>query len=161
DNAGYSVASIGDFNGDGFDDLVASAIRGDDNGTDAGEAYVIYGSAAGFGTVDGTGRAVIDLTTLSATTGFIIRGAGAGDGFGWTVNSAGDVNGDGLADLIVGAPQNGEGKAYLVLGHAGLSGQIGHDGTGRASFDITDPSLSDRVFTIQGDTAGDQAGFWV
>ena len=66
DHAGCSVSSAGDVNGDGFDDLIVGARHGDDGGSDAGEAYVVFGKASGFGTVDGIGRPVIDLTTLSA-----------------------------------------------------------------------------------------------
>ena len=51
----------------------------------------------------GTGRQVLDLTTLSPAEGFIIQGDAAGDHAGWSVSSAGDVNGDGFEDLIVGA----------------------------------------------------------
>ena len=76
---------------------------GRDGGAEAGEAYVVFGSNSGFGTTDGTGRQVLDLTTLSSAEGFIIQGDVAGDQAGRSVSSAGDVNGDGLEDLIVGA----------------------------------------------------------
>ena len=70
---------------------------------DAGEAYVIFGSAGGFG-IDVGGRQVIDLTSLSAAEGFIIQGViRLSDSAGFSVSSAGDVNGDGFDDLIVGA----------------------------------------------------------
>ena len=78
DRTGNSVASAGDVNGDGFDDLIVGALRGDDGGNAAGEAYVVFGAASGFGT-DVGGRQVIDLTTLSAAEGFIIQGDAAGD----------------------------------------------------------------------------------
>ena len=77
DYAGVSVSSAGDVNGDGFDDLIVGAWLGDDGGNYAGEAYVVFGSASGFG-VDVSGRQVIDLTTLSAAQGFIIQGDAAG-----------------------------------------------------------------------------------
>ena len=101
----------------------------------AGEAYVVFGKASGFGTVDGTGRQVIDLTTLSAAAqGFIIQGDAADDQAGFSVSSAGDVNGDGFDDLIVGAPYGDDGgtdagEAYVVFGKASGFGTV--DGTGR------------------------------
>ena len=101
----------------------------DDGGDAAGEAYVLFGSAFGFGTVAG-GRQVIDLTTLSASQGFIIQGDTSGDVAGLSVSSAGDVNGDGLADLIVGASGDDggslAGEAYVLFGTAsGFGSPIG------------------------------------
>jgi len=58
-----------------------------------GESYVLFGSASGFGTNIG-GRQVIDIATLSASEGFIIRGDGANDQTGWRVSAGGDVNGE-------------------------------------------------------------------
>ena len=98
DSSGCSVSSAGDVNGDGFDDLIVGAPFGDAAGNAkryAGEAIVIFGQASGF--------ADIDLATLTAAQGFRIFGADAGDQSGCSVSSAGDVNGDGFDDLIVGA----------------------------------------------------------
>ncbi|MCB1448719.1 MAG: FG-GAP repeat protein [Nitratireductor sp.] len=81
---GYSVAGAGDVNGDGVNDIIVGAY-GDDN-----NALVNSGSARVLSGVDGT-----VLHTFN--------GDGAGDQFGWSVSGAGDVNGDGFADLIVGA----------------------------------------------------------
>jgi hypothetical protein len=67
DKLGYSVSSAGDFNGDGFDDLIVGAPDADPNGnTDAGSAYVIFGKASGFSD--------IDVANLSAADGFRIDG---------------------------------------------------------------------------------------
>jgi Ca2+-binding RTX toxin-like protein len=154
DYAGYSVSSAGDINGDGYDDLIVGARGGDDGGSSAGEAYVIFGSASGFG-VDVGGRQVIDLTSLSSSEGFIIQGDEASDAAGRSVSSAGDVNGDGYDDLIVGA--FGASEAYVVFGST--SG-FGVDVSGRQVMDLTSLSLS-QGFIIQGDEAGDQAGFSV
>ena len=116
DYAGSSVASAGDINGDGFDDLIVGAIYADPTGlTDAGKSYVIYGHSGAF-------DASIDLATIAAGTGgFAIDGAVAGDKSGVSVAGAGDVNGDGLADMIIGAweANGGTGAAYVVYGQAG------------------------------------------
>ena len=160
DQAGRSVSAAGDVNGDGFDDLIVGAPTGDDGGILAGEAYVVFGSDAGFGTADGSGRQVIDLTSLSAAEGFIIQGDAAGDYAGDSVSAAGDVNGDGFEDLIVGATFGDDGgvtagEAYVVFGSGAGFGTA--DGSGRQVIDLTSLSAAEG-FIIQGDAAGDNAG---
>ena len=145
DYAGTSVASAGDVNGDGFDELIVGAPFGDNGGYAAGEAYVIFGRA-------GATRADIDLTTLAASDGFIIQGDDAGDRAGYSVASAGDVNGDGFDDLIVGAllGDNGgtdAGEAYVIYGSAtiGLGGDItGNAGANTLTGTIVGESLFGR-----------------
>ena len=144
DYAGYSVASAGDINGDGFDDLIVGARGGDNGGSNAGEAYVIFGKSGGFAT--------IDLAALALADGFIIQGDAAEDRAGSSVASAGDVNGDGFDDIIVGVPQgdNGgidAGEAYVIFGKA----------AGFANLDLSTLGAA-AGFIIQGDYAGDQAG---
>ncbi len=83
-----------------IDDLIVGApFAGAD---DRGAAYVVFGKASGF-------AASIDLSTLNGGNGFKLGGAAIGDWSRYSVASAGDVNGDGFADLIVGA---GNGNAY-------------------------------------------------
>ncbi|MDP7136710.1 MAG: integrin alpha, partial [Candidatus Poseidoniia archaeon] len=105
DYFGFSVASAGDVNGDGYADVVVGALYNDGAGSNAGEAYVYHGSASG----------------LSATPDWSDQGEAASDAFGVSVASAGDVNGDGYADVIVGANGNdgagsAAGEAYVYSG---------------------------------------------
>lgn len=163
DSLGWTVSSAGDINGDGYDDLIVGARYGDDGGISAGEAYVVFGTADGIGTVDGSGRKVLDVTTLSPTTGFIIQGDEAGDQLGSAVSGAGDVNGDGYDDLIVGVRFGDDagtntGEAYIVFG--GASGLGTDDGTGRAVIDLTTLSAT-QGFIVDGDLDGDFLGWAV
>ena len=119
---GGSPMSAGDVNGDGFADIVVGAPRNSDAGYDAGAAYVIFGKADGFGP--------IDLEHLASTDGFVLRGA-EGSWAGYRVAAADDVNGDGYADIIIGAPHlagGGDrlyvGAAYVILGKAEGFGPI-------------------------------------
>ena len=114
DQSGISVASAGDVNGDGFDDLIIGARDADPHGGNSGASYVVFGKAGGF-------SSNIDLSSLNGSNGFKLNGAVAGDQSGWSVASAGDVNGDGIDDLIVGAryaDANGtdSGASYVVYG---------------------------------------------
>ncbi|MGV3551752.1 hypothetical protein [Rhizobium sp.] len=113
--AGISVASAGDVNGDGFDDFIIGAANGGGSAT-PGVAYVIFGNATGFGD-DDNGRKFIDLASLDASQGFVINGAYGRSLAGASISAAGDVNGDGFDDLIVGAYGAGAtGEAYIIFG---------------------------------------------
>ncbi len=110
-NSRVSVSSAGDVNGDGFDDLIIGAPNANSL---KGESYVVFGKSGGFGSA-------VDLTTLDGTTGFRLDGINDNDRAGHSVSSAGDVNGDGFDDLIIGAffANSGKGESYVVFGKSG------------------------------------------
>ena len=83
-------------NGDGFDDLLIGAHRADPNGSHSGASYVVFGKSAAF-------SAAFNLSTLNGANGFKINGVAAEDYSGFSVSTAGDVNGDGFDDLLIGA----------------------------------------------------------
>jgi FG-GAP repeat protein/fibronectin type III domain protein/hemolysin type calcium-binding protein len=114
DLAGFSVAGAGDVNGDGFADLLIGAPHADANGSDSGAASLLFGKASGWSTI------TLDDSGLDPSVGVLIKGAAADDGTGVRVAGVRDVNGDGYADLLVGAlgaDANGSdsGAAYLLL----------------------------------------------
>ena len=155
DRSGFSVSLAGDVNGDGYDDLIIGAYRADPNGdSDAGETYIVYGGARAPGT-----NGVLDLSDLDGTNGFILTGIDAGDQSGFSVSSAGDVNGDGYDDLIIGARMadpNGDseaGETYVIYGGASAPGTGG-------VLDLSDLDGTNG-FILTGIDAGDQSGFSV
>jgi flagellin-like hook-associated protein FlgL len=98
-------------NGDGLDDLIVGAYQADPNGnSSAGESYVVFGKS------DGTAIELSDVT--AGNGGFVINGSDTSDNSGFSVSGAGDVNGDGLADVIVGATKTSldGGAGYVVFG---------------------------------------------
>jgi hypothetical protein len=105
---GSSCASAGDVNGDGFSDIIVGAYLYDDNQSNEGAAFVWHGSATG---LDGAATTPLDNNQQMS-------------GFGYSVSDAGDVNGDGFGDIVVGAPnfdngENEEGAAFIYLGTLG------------------------------------------
>ena len=106
--SGVSVASAGDVNGDGLADLIVGAQSGS-------KSYVVFGKASGT-------AIELDNVVTGNGGGFVIKGESSDDWGGRMVASAGDVNGDGLADLIVGAggadlaAGSDVGKAYVIFG---------------------------------------------
>lgn len=140
-----SVSNAGDVNDDGIDDLIIGASRADPNGVaEAGRSYVVFGKIGGF-------AASISLGSLDGSNGFALNGDRALDESGGSVSNAGDVNGDGIADIVIGARLAGggdAGRSYVVFGRAGgfppeieLSDLDGATG-----------------FRILGETTGDNSG---
>ncbi|CAB5498717.1 hypothetical protein AZO1586I_378, partial [Bathymodiolus thermophilus thioautotrophic gill symbiont] len=155
DRSGFSVSSAGDVNGDGLDDLIVGASGADpSNKSSAGKSYVVFGKA---------NSSAINLSAIAdasnPTGGFVINGEAANDWSGWSVSSAGDVNGDGLDDLIVGAsgadPSNksNAGKSYVVVGKT--------NGSAVDLSTIADASNPLGGFVINGEAAVDESGFLV
>jgi hypothetical protein len=110
DNLGYAVSGAGDINGDGFDDLVIGVGNASVNGLSSGATYVLFGHGDGF-------PASINVAALDGANGFRLDGAAAGDSVGDTVSSTGDVNGDGIDDIIIGS--FAANASYVVFGHTG------------------------------------------
>ena len=147
------IASAGDINGDGYDDLL---IGRPDAADKRGEAYLIYGRAGGF---EG-----IDLLNLDSDDGFVLRGEGLKDYAGGTVAGAGDLNGDGYDDILIGAPgynnvpgrQNEGGAVYVIYGGERFAatdfrGGLGNDrAAGGARADFLSGGAGDDVLSGRG-----------
>jgi len=160
DHLGCCVSGVGDINGDGFTDFLLAASKGDPQGrTDAGESYLVYGSAGGIGS-----GGVLDPASLNGTNGVRIDCRNAGDSYNGTYiglsgGEAGDVNGDGYGDLLIGAEyadsqgMTDSGEGYLVYGRAGGIGSAG-------VLDLNALSSSEGV-RLEGDQANDHDFRWL
>ncbi|MBT9594833.1 MAG: FG-GAP repeat protein [Vitreoscilla sp.] len=161
--SGRSVAGAGDLNGDGLADLLVGAPSGiPTGGPTQGRSYVIFGKAQ---------TTAVALSSVAAGIGgFVVNGEFTGDFSGLGVAGAGDVNGDGLADIIIGAPGNdindpGSGRSYVIFGKTdtasvalsviasgqggfAINGRWENDGSGRSvasASDVDGDGLSDIV----------------
>ncbi|HEV2865166.1 MAG TPA: calcium-binding protein, partial [Allosphingosinicella sp.] len=148
DLLGHSVDGAGDVNGDGFDDVIVG-IYGGDGGTgdgESGRAAVIFGQAAD--------RTEVDMASLPAGAGFQIIGEDTFDRLGSSVAGAGDVNGDGYDDVIIGAGdadpagRSTAGAAYVIFGAA----------SGLTTVDLDSALNGSNGFKILGGLAADKAG---
>lgn len=148
DSSGVAVSGAGDINGDGIDDLVIGSIDADPGGRiNAGQCYIVFGRTSGF-------EANFALNSLDGSNGFIVNGTAAGDRLGNSVSRAGDVNGDGIDDLIIGAlnaDPNGKlyaGKSHVIFGRReGFVPVLELNGLSEAN-----------GFTLNGVAIGDRAG---
>ena len=146
DQPGWSVSGAGDVNGDGLDDVIVGAPGAYPGGiNDAGESYVVFGKAD---------TAAVELADVAAGDGgFVIKGIDEDDWSGYSVSGAGDVNGDGLDDVIVGAPSyygDGPGESYVVFGNADT-----------AAVELANVAAGDGGFVINGINPYGGSGFSV
>lgn len=144
DRAGVSLSPAGDINGDGIDDIIIGAPGGDYqiipepvpdpahagqtiqpppiNVTDAGFSYVVFGRDPAAGNTFPIDLALADIANGDGSAGFMIRGHLMSIDSGIAVSGAGDVNGDGIDDVIVGARRAGvyeryaAGESYIIYG---------------------------------------------
>ncbi|MCH9688778.1 MAG: hypothetical protein K0V04_45520 [Deltaproteobacteria bacterium] len=114
--AGFAVAGGGDVNGDGLDDVIVGAHRGFAN---AGQTFVVFGKP------DGMPVELAAIDDENSPDGFAIRGSASEHFSGFSVAGAGDVDADGLADVVLGAPGVDTdmrlGRVYLVRGRTETS----------------------------------------
>ncbi len=146
DQSGFVVSGAGDINKDGYDDIIIGAhLASPDNRSGAGTCYIIFGK--------NNGSDDIDLSNLLSSQGFKILGASSGDNFGISVNKVGDVNGDRIDDIIIGAylaDYNGNsnvGISYVIYGKTS-----GFSNIDLASF------ATDDGFKMIGASIGDYSG---
>ena len=122
DYSGYSVSAAGDINGDGHADLIIGA-DGYPGGSKKGRSYVVFGGP-GVGS-----NGMFNLSSLTGTNGFKLDGENNYDYSGNSVSAGRDINGDGHADLIIGAycyPTNSNiGRSYVVFGGTGVGSSGG------------------------------------
>ncbi len=139
------MSSAGDLNGDGKKDLL---IGGDYGNNGTGCVYAVFG-----GSGVGSGG-LLPLSSLNGTNGFVLNGEVFNDATGISVSSTGDINGDGWADLIIGAfdYNNNTGRSYVVYGGPGLG----------SSGSVSLGSLNGvNGFKLDGEAIGDFSGFSV
>ncbi len=106
---GVSVSEAGDVNGDGYSDVIIGALWYDNGESNEGRAYVYYGSPTG----------------LSLTPDWIGESNQANAHYGYSVSTAGDVNGDGYSDVIIGAYQYSNGETYEGCAYVYYGSPIG------------------------------------
>lgn len=146
DQAGFCVSITQDINADGVADLIIGAHWANSK---AGTTYVIFGKNG----IGGSGS--MALSSLDGSNGFVLHGITAGDNLGFAVAGVGDINADGIQDMIVSAPgaNNAAGISYVVFGKAGigssgsfalssLNGSNGFTITGVTSTDLSGTSVS-------------------
>jgi hypothetical protein len=155
EDAGESVAAAGDVNADGLQDAVIGAERVGTGSNTNGAAYIVLGNAAL--------PASTNLNALGAL-GTVVSGQTSGDLLGHDVAGGGDVNGDGFADVLLGArnatPPQQKGKAYLLFGKASMptavaAASIGGVNSGVIFNGLDDNDSAGSAVAAGGDVDGD------
>ena len=147
ERSGSRVSGAGDVNGDGLADFLIGAFAAGPNGAFSGASYVVFGRDTPF-------PATLELSSLDGTNGFRVNGVAAGDYSGFAVSAAGDVNGDGVADLLIGGPgdnSDSSGASYVVFGR-----NTAQTGPFPASLDVSSLNGTNG-FRLDG-VAGDRSG---
>jgi hypothetical protein len=144
DSVGLSVSGAGDVNGDGLADVIVGAHAADAHGERSGRAYVVFGKTS----TDSLSLA--DVT--SGIGGFAMDGEAELDAAGGSESTAGDINGDGLADVVVGATGvdangDGSGRTYVVFGK-----------TDTGKIELSDVARGHGGFAIDGEAGDDHSG---
>jgi hypothetical protein len=150
--SGYSLSYAGDIDGDGFDDMMVSAVYGSffDRKRNGG-VHVFYGRR-------GRDLPHREVGEADGVNSFVLWGANEGDRAGWSVGGGVDVNGDGFDDMVVGVPyfsegeRAGVGRVYVILGRSYEM---------RRSLDFGDLGESFEVVEIAGADVGDRTGWSV
>jgi hypothetical protein len=159
DRSGGSVSAAGDVNNDGIDDLLIGAIGADPNGDQSGASYVVFGT-------NGVGSSgTLELSTLDGSNGFVLNGEAERTASGASVSAAGDINNDGIDDLLIGVFSRGNNgdlpigaTGYVVFGANG----VGNSGTlelstldGSNGFVLDDDAHAGYSVSAAGDVNGD------
>ncbi|MBN1539559.1 MAG: FG-GAP repeat protein [Candidatus Thermoplasmatota archaeon] len=150
--SGNSVSGVGDVNGDGFNDFIIGAFCDDEAGHQAGQTYLIFGKASGW---------TMDMNLSNADASFLGEGGDTGDNSGYYVSGAGDVNGDGNDDILIGANCNDDngncaGQTYLIFGKkSGWSMDTPLSGSDASFLGESSSDLSPRSLSAAGDVNGD------
>ena len=147
DESGVVINPVGDVNGDGYPDIGIGAVAFN---WQQGRSYIVFGSSL----IGKTGD--LPLSSLNGQTGFKLDGEEQNDQSGYWIGMVGDINDDGIVDLIVGAPGykgldwNGMGRCYVIFGKIGL----GSNGNLPLS------SINGiNGFKLDGEVSGDYFGF--